>query len=515
VREQGVQARDGHIIHAVPLPLSLIELRAAALLPRKGVRLVVIDAGDGHLAARAAARLIELGYTDVSVLDGGVGAWQRAGQAVYTGRGSFSKAFGEFVENTYGTPHIAATELKRRQDAGDDLVLLDVRTLAEFENFSIPGAHAVPNAELPYRVHGLLKSPKTQVVVNCAGRTRSIIGAQTLINIGLPNPVVALENGTMDWLAEGFDLQHGVRGEAPPPIGKALEAARASVATLTGRFKLQWLDEGQLQTFRDERDKHTLYLYDVRSRAEYLAGHLPDARWAEGGQIVQSIDEFVGVRNARVVVVDDESGVRAAITASWLTQLGWAQVFAHATRQTGSGRVQGGDPAAAWPPVPVVDSVDAPSLSSQLHSGQAVLIDLASSLAYESGHIPGARFAVRARLTAAQLGEILGPGQTLVLTSPDGVLARFAAQEIAAQIKAPVKVLEGGTAGWKAAALPLETGPGLLPALHAADDVWRTPYQAKDRLAAFREYLGWEVNLLEQVRRDATVNFRAYTPTSA
>lgn len=513
VREHGVQARDGHITHAAPLPLSQIELRAAALLPRQSVRLVVTDAGEGDLAIRAAARLAGLGYTDVSVLDGGVQAWRRAGQEIYTGDSSFSKAFGEFVEHTYGTPHIPATELKRRQDAGDDLLLLDGRTLAEFEDFSIPGAHAVPNAELPYRVHGLLKSPETLVVVNCAGRTRSIIGAQALINAGLRNPVVALENGTMDWLAEGFALQHGVRGEVAPPSGQALEAARASVSSLTRRFGLQWLDDGQLQALRDERGEHTLYLFDVRSRAEYLAGHVPDVRWAEGGQLVQGIDKFVGVRNARVVVVDDESGVRAAITASWLTQLGWAQVFAHATRQTGEGRVQGTEPVLAWPPVPPADKIDAQALSEQLREGRSVVIDLANSLAHECGHIPGARFAVRSRLVIGQLGDILSPGQTLVLTSPDGVLARFAAQDIGAQARetqatVPVKVLAGGTASWKAAGLPLETG--LTAALHAADDVWRSPYQVEDRLAAFREYLDWEVKLLEQVRRDATVNFRVY-----
>jgi rhodanese-related sulfurtransferase len=513
VREHGVQARDGHITHAAPLPLSQIELRAAVLLPRKSVRLVVVDAGDGSLAARAAARLAELGYTDVSVLNGGVQAWRLAGQEVYTGDSSLSKAFGEFVEHTYGTPHIPAAELKRRQDAGDDLVVLDGRTLAEFEDFSIPGAHAVPNAELPYRVHGLLKSPETLVVVNCAGRTRSIIGAQALINAGLRNPVVALENGTMDWLAEGFALQHGVHGEVAPPAGAALEAARASVSTLTRRFGLQWLDDGQLQAFRQERGEHTLYLLDVRSRAEYLAGHLPDARWAEGGQLVQGIDKFVGVRNARVVVVDDESGVRAAITASWLTQLGWAQVFAHATRQTGEDRAQGAEPAPAWPPVPPADEIDAQALSEQLREGRAVVIDLANSLAHESGHIPGARFAVRSRLAQGPWGGLLGPGQTLVLTSPDGVLARFAAQDIdtlaqQTQAKVPVKVLAGGTVSWKAAGLPLETGR--TAALHAADDVWRSPYQVEDRLAAFREYLDWELKLLEQVRRDATVNFRVY-----
>ncbi|HRD34972.1 MAG TPA: rhodanese-like domain-containing protein [Rhodocyclaceae bacterium] len=508
VREEGEQARDGHIIHAVPLPLSRLELRLGDLLPRQRVRVVVIDAGDGALADRAAAKLASLGFSAVSVLRGGVAAWRDAGQEVYTGDSAYSKTFGEFVEHTYATPHVSAPQLRQRLTDGDDLLLLDGRTLPEFEDFSIPGAHAVPNAELPYRVHGLLKSPQTLVVINCAGRTRSIIGAQTLINAGLPNPVVALENGTMDWLAEGFALQHGERREAPPPAGEALEAARAATRTLTRRFDLQWLDDAQLQAFRDARDTHTLYLYDVRSRAEFEAGHLPDARWAEGGQLVQGVDKFVGVRNARVVVVDDELGVRAAVTASWLVQLGWAQVFAHATRPRGDGRVQGAQAAPAYPPLPAVETLTATELADALRHGQAVVIDLATSPAYEAGHIPGARFAVRARLQAPQLRDLVGKGQTLVLTSPDGVLATFAAPELAALASAPVRVLDGGTAAWKAARQPLETGATAL--LHPADDVWRSPYQAADPLSAFREYLDWEINLLRQFERDATVSFRVF-----
>ncbi|WP_459655385.1 rhodanese-like domain-containing protein, partial [Achromobacter xylosoxidans] len=59
------------------------------------------------------------------------------------------------------------------------------------------------------RAHGLAPDPKTTIVVNCAGRTRSIIGAQTLINLGVPNPVYALENGTQGWYLADFELDHG------------------------------------------------------------------------------------------------------------------------------------------------------------------------------------------------------------------------------------------------------------------------------------------------------------------
>ncbi|WP_439816290.1 rhodanese-like domain-containing protein [Zavarzinia sp. CC-PAN008] len=504
VREEGVQARDGHILVSVPLPFSRLEQRIALLVPRSGTRLVVTDGGDGALAQRAAARLEALGYRNVAVLEGGVAAWRAAGNETFTGSSAYSKAFGEFVEQHYGTPHLSAEDLKRKLDDGEDVVVLDGRTVQEFRNFSIPGAHAVPNAELPYRVHDLVRSAETLVVVNCAGRTRSIIGAQALINAGLPNPVQALENGTMAWLFQGWDLDHGVGELAPAPTAAGLEKARAVVGHLRARYGLAFIDRDTLDQFRAERGRRTLHLYDVRTQGEFEAGHLPDAHWAEGGQLVQGIDRWVGTRNGRIVVVDDADAVRAAITASWLVQLGWGEVFVFAADPATDFAATGPD----TPPLPVtppeVTTVEPAALTRLLADG-AVLLDLDTSLAYRAGHIPGARFAVRSRLDPARL-----PGAgTIVLTSPDGVLARLAAADLGLATARPVVVLAGGTAAWRAAGLPLETGDTAL--LHDTDDVWRSPYQVDgDRHEAFREYLDWEIALADQLKRDDTARFRIF-----
>lgn len=504
VREEGVQSRDGHILLAAPLPLSRLELRAPLLLPRKGVRIVVTDAGDGALAARAAQKLKDFGYTDVSLLDGGVAAWKATGREVYTGSGAYSKAFGEFVEHAYGTPHLSATELKRKLDAGEDVVVVDGRTTKEFENFSIPGAYAVPNAELPYRVHDLVPSDDTLVVVNCAGRTRSIIGAQALINAGLPNRVVALENGTMDWLKEGYTLDSGVVRLAPKPTGDALAKARASVDRLTERFGVRWLDEAGLTALRTESGDRSLYLYDVRTQAEFEAGHLAGSHWAAGGQLVQGVDKFAAVRNGRTVVIDDADGVRAAITASWLVQLGWGEVNAY--RLPASGLATGPAQAALAAPVPEVETVSPQQLKALLEGGGATLIDLADSLTYEAGHVPGALFAVRSRL-AEGLDRL--PATAIVLTSPDGALAAYAAPELSALLGHDVRTLAGGTAAWRETGFDLVQGATALH--HAADDVWRSPYQRDgDRLAAFKAYLDWEVALLKQIERDEHARFTVF-----
>jgi len=199
VREAG-QFGESHLLFATPLPYSRLERDAGALVPGKSTRVVVCDDGVLGVAGRAAKRLRALGYTDVSVLDGGTRAWAAAGYMLFAGVNVPSKTFGELVEHACHTPRVTVQELARMQAAGEDLVILDGRPFAEYQKMSIPGGICCPNAELPYRVSSIVRDSKTRIVVNCAGRTRSIIGAQTLINFGVPNPVVALENGTQGWV---------------------------------------------------------------------------------------------------------------------------------------------------------------------------------------------------------------------------------------------------------------------------------------------------------------------------
>ena len=221
LREQGAFG-ESHILYAACLPLSLLELRVGRLAPRRSVPVVLCDGGAG-LAGRGAARLAALGYTDVRVLAGGMPAWEAAGYTAFSGINVPSKAFGEFIEHDCDTPSVSAEELKAMMDGGERLVVLDSRPMDEFRVMSIPGGVCCPGAELVHRVGDAAPDPDTLVVVNCAGRTRSIIGAQSLINAGIPNRVTALRNGTMGWHLAGYELAHG-RDDRPPPRGGPLGA---------------------------------------------------------------------------------------------------------------------------------------------------------------------------------------------------------------------------------------------------------------------------------------------------
>ena len=490
---------ESHLLFARSLPLSQLELRMARLVPRRSTRIVLCDAADG-LAERGAAVLARHGYTDVSILDGGIDGWAKAGFELFSGVNVPSKAFGEFVEHESGTPSISAEELNALMRDKTDMVVLDSRPFDEFNRVSIPTGVNTPGAELVLRVRDLAPSPDTLVVVNCAGRTRSIIGAQSLINAGLPNKVVALRNGTMGWNLAGFTCGHGETKQAPAPSNESIGWAKQAASGVAQRLGIERIDRAMLKRFRAEGEKRSLYLLDVRDPPEYAAGHLPGAMSAPGGQLVQATDQYVGTLHARLVLVDDKE-VRAAMTASWLRQMGWKDVYI----LVGSGNETG------WPEAPMLGEPPSPEvmlsaadLAAMLARGEAAVVDLSLSRTYRVAHIPGAWFAIRARLEQA-LAKIPLKG-TLVLTSEDGRLAGLAAPEAAALTTHPVRVLSGGNAAWKAAGHPLTKDDPRMA--DDAIDAWLKPYERTgDTKKAAAEYLSWEVDLLPRIARDGTTNF--------
>ena len=503
VREEGGFSTR-HLLLASCVPLSRLELLIDDLVPRRGTPIVLCDAGEG-LAGQAAERLAGFGYGDIAVLAGGLDGWAAAGLPLFSGVNVPSKAFGEVVETACHTPHISASELHRRMAAGEKLVVLDSRPIEEFRAMSIPGATDMPGAELAYRVHDVAPSPDTLVVVNCAGRTRSIIGAQSLINAGIANKVVALKDGTMGWSLAGLTLDHGKDRSAPPPSPAGLDKARAAAARVAARFDVRKIDATTLALWRQEALRRTTYLFDVRTLEEYLAGHLDGAVHAPGGQLVQATDKYAATRNARIVLADDTE-VRAVMTASWLLQMGWRDVHVLAGGIAGLPLVAGAHrPRVLGLEAAPAEGIKPAALQAMLVRNEAVVVDVELSARHMRGHVPGAWFAVRARLKRAL--SRLPPALPLVLTSADGRLARLAAADLPGGDRR-ILALEGGTEAWAAAGLPLE--PGLARLADDVDDVWRSPYadaEPAKREAAMRAYLSWEVDLVEQVARDGSLNF--------
>ncbi|MDA8521175.1 rhodanese-like domain-containing protein [Acidovorax sp. NCPPB 4044] len=516
VREEATFAL-GHPLFAANLPLGRIEVEAWARIPRRSTPIVVYDDSEG-LAVQAVQALHRLGYTEVSELAGGLQGWRDTGGELFIDVNVPSKAFGEWLEARRHTPSLSALEVKALLDARSDVVVLDARRFDEYQTMNIPGSTSVPGAELVLRARSLAPDAATRIIVNCAGRTRSIIGTQSLVNAGIPNPVAALRNGTIGWLLAGQALEHGA-GRRPGPVeGAARADAAIRARAVADRAGVRRAKAADLQRFAAEAGQRTTYRIDVRSPEEYAQGHVPGWRNVPGGQLVQETDHTAPVRGARIVLVDGEDATRADMTASWLAQMGWeAWVWddaADAARtETGSppplapepaGPLNGVSPRqlARW--LGLVDEESAGAAAGG--AANVAVLDFTASARHVQRHIPGAWFALRSALPAALAA--IPRADRYVLTCGTGFLARYAAQDVARWTGAPVSVLEGGTQAWIDAGLPLDQGEAHLASPRT--DRYRRPYEGTDApREAMQAYLDWEFGLIAQLDRDGTHAFTA------
>ncbi|MFT4149154.1 MAG: rhodanese-like domain-containing protein [Paracoccaceae bacterium] len=484
---------QGHPFFALSVPLSEIELRLPILVPRATAPIAVIDNGEGY-AEQAVPRIEALGYTDVAVVAGGLAAYAEIGE-VYIDVNVPSKAFGELVESIRHTPSLPAEEVKRILETEKDVVVLDSRRFEEFNTMSIPSGQSVPGGELVYRVNDLVTSDETLVVVNCAGRTRSIIGTQSLINAGLKNRVVALRNGTIGWTLAGLELAHGRQERAKPPTDTARIAARRKARDWATHVGVPEIGAETFAVWQVEASERTLYAFDVRTPEEYAAGHPAGFASAPGGQLVQATDEWVGVRGARIVLYDTD-GIRARMTASWLFQMGWdVSVLAEgeAVSADDAPRVQ------PWASALAHEDLVAPG---SLPEG-AEVADLSRFAEYQRGHLPGAWF-VSGNELAQDLARLPGEG-LIVLTSTDGAKAAANLAAARAATSRPVRVLDGGNAAWRAKGLALRNGDARTASTPI--DAYKRPYEGTDSPRAnMQAYIDWELQLNAQMANDGGIS---------
>lgn len=496
VREAG-QYADGHPFFAVPCTYSRFEADVERLVPRRNVRMVLLDDGDG-VAGRAAKRAEALGFTDVAILDGGAPAWKAAGYTLFDGVNLPSKTFGELIEIERHTPRITADELVAMQKRGDDMVIVDGRTWAEYQRFSIPGGISCPNGELALRIGAIAPSPKTRIVVNCAGRTRSIIGAQTLIDVGVPNEIVALENGTQGWFLAGYEVERGAKRKYPdaPADGAALAARREKAAAHAAKHRVESVTSDKVRAWLADRDR-TTFLLDIRTAEEIAARPIAGFVHAPGGQLQQATDQWIGVKGARLVLADTD-GIRAPMVAAWLRQLGHEACVLPGAEEADA--IAASLPADAAPRGPEIlksrlqalRAVTPQGLSALLWSGGGRALDLRSSQAFRDGHIPGSAWAIRPRLAAA-LGE---GGAPVVLIADSPEVAAAASIDLAEHGVIDISVLAGGADAWRADGQTFNVTPDSPSDGERIDFIFHTHQRHDGNVEAARAYLAWEVDLV-------------------
>ena len=493
VRERAAFER-GHIFRATPLPRRLLEMRLPMLVTAPGTLVVLYD-DDGRIATLAAATLGEMGYTEVFVLTGGFDAWRAAGCPVVQGLNVPSKVFGEHVLHDRKTPEVTPLDLSARMAQGQDMVIVDTRTPEEYHRGCLPGAWSMPGGELILRIGEVVERPDQTIVVHCGGRTRSYLGAESLRRMGLPNPIVAVKNGTMGWQLDGLELERGASRWPPAPSAASRARAREVAARLAAEDGTPLVSPDAVAERWSHRDRENVSMLDVRTREEYEAGHVPGSIWAPGGQAVQATDEYVAVRAGWLVLICDGFG-RSIMTAGWLKRMGFPHV---AVLEGGvSAWERSGRPLETGQPAPapfgyeaaqrVVERVAPGPLGPSGLLGHDVVVSVDPSDVYQRGHLPGAIWIGRGRLELTIGRAAPDPTRRVLLTCADGVQSTLAAATLRRMGYAAARVLDGGVAAWRAAGLPVETGLGSMQG--EADDVVQKPYE-RGR-AAMEAYLRWE-----------------------
>lgn len=506
VREHG-EYGEGHLFHATPAPYSVLETRIEALAPSRAARLVVYDDGRSGVAERAARRLEALGYANVAVLDGGADAWAAAGYGLFAGVNVPSKTYGELIEHADRVPAISAESLEERRRNGERLLVVDGRPLDEYRRFSIPGAVCCPNGELVYRIGELAPDPGTTIVVNCAGRTRSIVGAQILRDFGIRNPVVALRDGTQGWRLAGFDLEHGAAGAYPAsPDGDRLEGLRAAAERFAAHHRIARVGPETVEQWLGEADR-TTYVLDVRTPEEYASGHLPIAAHAPGGQLLQALDQWVAVRGARILLVDDTE-VRATVIAHRLRQMGWDASVLCGGETAWPELAHFKPPPARWPALlPHVPVIAPEALARMKADGDGpALVDIRASGAFREGHIVGAIWSIRPH--AADLGCRLPANADVVLVADNAAVARAYALDLSEHGRTVRGLLAAPVSEWALSGLAVEASPNDPPDSERIDFLFFVHDRHDGNLDAARRYLAWEMGLLDQLDEDERASFR-------
>lgn len=384
------------------------------------------------------------------------------------------------------------------------MVILDSRPYEEYHNMSIPGGIFCGGGELVHKVFEVA-DPETLVVVNCAGRTRSILGTQSLVNAGVTN-VAACRNGTMGWHLAGLEVAKGatdvVPAPGPPAVAKAREAARR-VASKFGVTTCSWAD---VATWLAQGADRTTCLLDVRLPEEYHALHVAGSRSAPGGQLTQATDEYIVTLGSRIVLIDGGEAVRAPMTASWLLQMGLSEVHV----LDGGIHAVGAEltsepfvPAALLAPGPAPRLVSGWVLQLWLSAGvpeTVAVLDVGRSTEYRKGHIPGAVWVSRSVLCGAAAPDRLPKAQIYVLTdSVRGTRAARVAPDVARLTSGSgTFALAGGTAAWPG---KLEVGEGVCvaPPMDVAYKVYEHSGAVEPAMEA---YLQWEYELCAKVLKD-------------
>lgn len=473
------------------IPRGSLEKYISVLVPKTDIQ-TVLYCDTGQRSSRAAASLETLGYTNVVVLDGGLNSWTAAGYATLHGWSLRGKEYGERLQVEESIPEMTAEDLHQRLTQGEQLYIFDTRTEPEFQTAHLPGAYCAPGGQLALIAPEVVQDKTRTIVTNCAGRTRSLLGAHLLQRMGFAN-VYALKGGTGAWRIAGHteELEKGNGAPLPRLSETGITACKQFAERVATEDGIPSITPQALHVRQDAGE--LLYLLDVRLLNEYQAGHVPGAHFCPGTQVALLVECLVGVKNAPIITMC-AGRARAILAASVLKGAGYPNVSVldgGTTAWTAAGfgletgapqeidfgqpvwmaRLLQGLPAGVEPqalPIPGLAEARAQAevltpqaLQAKLSAGERpALLDVRSAGDFATAHVPGARWLSRGRLDLHIAQEVPHTTTPVVLMCRTGKLSPLSVPALKAMGYTHIAVLQGGFDAWQAAGLPTEQGLG-------------------------------------------------------
>jgi rhodanese-related sulfurtransferase len=304
----------------------------------------------------------------------------------------------------------------------------------------------------------------------------------------------------MGWLLARFELESAPRRAALSPPAESRTKAGELAQQLAQDEKIPYISVGELlELFHSRVNAGVTYVIDVRSVKEYEAGHIPASLPVPGGQAVQRTDDFIAVRNARLIFISSESA-RAVMAAYWYRQMGFRDV---SVLQGGlRAWVENGQPLAfGGPPSEPLELetakknarfVGPTELAVKLQKSSLWIVDVGTSVDFEAAHVPGAHWISRGWIELKLPERFPDRDRAIVVTCPDGRHSVLASRALSGLGYTDVAVLEGGVRAWTAAGYPTEIGLDLC--LAEPKDVVFSP-SIRGSKEDMKRYLEWEMKL--------------------
>ena len=229
---------------------------------------IAVTCGSGHRSTMAMTMLFANGYTDVTSLQGGFGAWKDAGYATVGGEPTLADNYSTMLAEMSGYNTVKAEDLLVELAEDTPPFLLDVRSAAELEeNGHIEGATHIPLNELAQHLD-LLPSFDTPIVTYCGSGWRATIAMTALHGMGWTN-VRALKTTFADWVAAGNPVVEGLPEPMALDVVQVGEGLTGPVDTAVNIAKdTSWGGKAADALNTDLVEKPDLILIDVRTPEE-------------------------------------------------------------------------------------------------------------------------------------------------------------------------------------------------------------------------------------------------------